>query len=240
MPTENRSSNTEIVSVPRPFRRHVHGCPDRLSDCGEWIKTWRARTKLEIVTNHTKAHGLWSKIERRTQAGGLFQRSNPAYIGAKNGFADFQEFAEWCQFQPGYLEIDENGNSWEIDKDILVKGNKVYSPVNCCFVPRRINSLFTSCRSARGDLPLGVSLVKRTGNYRAYCNSGGSLKHLGMYDCPLDAHRAWQEEKIHVISLAAREYDAMPGSRSLVVAALLGRAQMIFNDIHANRVTVEV
>ena len=45
---------------------------------------------------------------------------------------------------------------WELDKDILVKGNKIYSPDTCCFVPKEVNTVFTKRQSKRGDYPIGV------------------------------------------------------------------------------------
>ena len=43
-----------------------------------------------------------------------------------------------------------------IDKDILYKGNKIYCPEKCIFVPFSINSLFTKRQNRRGDYPIGV------------------------------------------------------------------------------------
>ena len=42
----------------------------------------------------------------------------------------FQTFAEWCDVQIGF-----NNEGWHLDKDILVKGNKIYGPDFCAFVP---------------------------------------------------------------------------------------------------------
>lgn len=60
----------------------------------------------------------------------------PSYIGCSvdERWHNFQVFAEW--FEQNYKD------GFELDKDILFKGNKVYSPETCCFVPSEINILF--------------------------------------------------------------------------------------------------
>lgn len=50
----------------------------------------------------------------------------------------FQTFAEWAEKQTGFDIPD-----CQLDKDILVQGNKVYGPETCCFVPPRVNNLTT-------------------------------------------------------------------------------------------------
>lgn len=65
----------------------------------------------------------------------------------------FQNFAEWYVNQKGY------DLGWQIDKDIIVKGNRHYSPETCALVPQNINNLFTKSDNNRGDCPLGVSKV---------------------------------------------------------------------------------
>ena len=89
----------------------------------------------------------------------------------------------------------------EMDKDILVKGNKIYSPEACRFVPQYINNLLTNSAAARGDLPLGVSAVKKklkngqiTTAYRAQCSDGkGGHPHKDFRTIPEAA--AWYSAK---------------------------------------------
>ena len=221
-------------------RLNIHGQPDRKSESGLWMKTWKERQPGKTITHHSRASGLWNKINARCLPGGKYQMTGPSYIGVTNGFSGFQEFAEWCNQQPGYSAKDSLGMFFEIDKDIISLGNKVYSPEYCCFVPRRINSLFTSCRAARGDLPLGVSFMEKRGKFRAYCNSDGRLKHLGHFDGPGEAHRAWQAEKVLVIQQAESAYRAWPGSSDKVCSALTARAKLILDDAINYRITAEI
>lgn len=68
---------------------------------------------------------------------------------------NFQNFAEWCNATPEFHNED-----WCLDKDVIIKGNKTYSPETCAFVPRAINNLFTLRQRHRGGTPLGVSWNK--------------------------------------------------------------------------------
>ena len=84
-----------------------------------------------------------------------YHEKQPTYIGCEvcDEWLNFQNFARW--YYDNYYEID--GERMELDKDILIKGNKVYSPQTCVFVPQCINSLFTKRDNCRGNLPIGVS-----------------------------------------------------------------------------------
>jgi len=83
----------------------------------------------------------------------------------------------------------------ELDKDILFKGNKVYSPEICCFVPHVINTLFLNCKKNRGDLPLGVHFDKSKGKYRAEMSFMGEQIKLGTFDTVETAFAKYKEYK---------------------------------------------
>lgn len=90
------------------------------------------------VYSKTRAGRVWNNLQTRTDG----RHKDKCYDEAVNGFKGFQEFAEWCQSEYGYMNVEQNGRFWQLDKDILVSGNMVYSPDTCCFVPNRINSVF--------------------------------------------------------------------------------------------------
>lgn len=221
-------------------RRDAYGCPDRRDDSGAWIGSWTTHEDGQRVTNYSRAYSLWKGINTRCLSGGKFQQSGPTYAGCSNGFSDFQAFAEWATGQPGYFEVDHQMMPFQLDKDILCPGNKIYSADTCCFVPRRLNSLLTSSKAVRGDLPLGVHFLKARKKFSAYCNDGAGTKYLGLYLGPAEAHRAWQLEKSVVIKSSAAEYEHGRGSNRKVITALLLRANSILEDAEHYRTTVEV
>ena len=125
---------------------------------------------------------------------------------------NFQNFAEW--WHNNYYEIE--GEMMDIDKDIIVKGNKEYRFDRMIFVPHRINSLFVKNDAKRGNYPLGVSYSKQTNTYRAKCsilNKEGKriIKHIGCYNSPEEAFLAYKEFKEQYIKQVADEYkDKIP------------------------------
>jgi len=93
-----------------------------------------------------------------------------------------------------------------LDKDILIKGNKIYSPSTCCFVPQNINVLFTKRESERGLYPIGVHLHSQ-GGYGASCNDGsGNNEQLGVYKTPKIAFDKYKYHKEKLIKEIAVKY----------------------------------
>jgi hypothetical protein len=133
----------------------------------------------------------------------------PTYIGCAvcDPWLYFQTFAKW--YNSNYYEIPLLGKS-HIDKDILVKGNKIYSPDNCVFVPEVINNLFTKSNATRGKYPIGVDYYKRDKKYRAMISYGdGKSHHLGYFTTPEKAFNAYKTAKENHIKKVANDYRAL-------------------------------
>ena len=96
--------------------------------------------KSTINGKHTKAYTLWQDMLGRCYNEYNLKR-RPTYKDCEvcDEWLNFQNFAEW--FDNNYYTIDNEAVC--LDKDILIKGNKTYSPEACVFVPITINSLFT-------------------------------------------------------------------------------------------------
>ena len=93
-----------------------------------------------------------------------YQKNKPTYEDCSvcDEWLNFQTFSKW--YDANYYQLGEE--EMFLDKDILNKGNKIYSPNNCIFVTKPINSLFTKCDSVRGELPIGVN--KKSGRDDIY------------------------------------------------------------------------
>ena len=135
------------------------------------------------------------------------QKRNPTYKGCEveDHLLNFQNMAEWLN--ENYYKIP--GETMCLDKDILCKGNKVYSRETCIFVPHRINSLFTKCDKSRGKNPIGVKPLP-SGNYYARCRDGyGKEIPLGTYPTKEEAFQAYKQGKEKVIKETIDSYEGI-------------------------------
>ncbi len=151
----------------------------------------------------TKEYRLWCNMLNRCY-GEKYQQKCPTYSGClvSENFKYFQYFAKWCQSQIGFgLAM------YQLDKDILTRGNKVYSETTCVFVPRRINNLLIKSDTIRGEHPIGVSYDSRDHVYRAYCKDGSyNMKHLGFFDCAESAFNVYKVYKEALIRRVATDH----------------------------------
>lgn len=140
----------------------------------------------------------WRSIHKRCEAGGAYQRNKPTYIGCTYHAAwnSYDVFVAWAEDQVGFLSKDESGNYYPLDKDILVEGNKHYSPDTCVFVPKRINSFYSRMSGTPNGLPKGVYFKKAISRFIAQGTDWeGKNLYLGCYKTPEAAHAAYVENK---------------------------------------------
>ena len=116
-------------------------------------------------------------------------------------YANFLEDLEVLKQEYNW-NVDEKLN---LDKDILHKGNKIYSLKNCMLVPDWINLLFTKRDNDRGSYPIGVSYHKGAKKYQARCHINGKLKGLGLYNTPEEAFNAYKIAKENEIKRVAED-----------------------------------
>jgi hypothetical protein len=139
------------------------------------------------------AYRAWNSMLRRCYSS-IFQERNRTYIGCSvcDEWLEFQIFAEW--YEENYPDDDSN---YQLDKDLKVIGNKIYSPDACLFVSRAVNS-FTIDRCAdRGEHLIGVCWNKQREKLQSNCNNPFTKKmeFLGYFSDELSAHLAWRKRK---------------------------------------------
>lgn len=148
----------------------------------------------------TKAYSLFLSMFNRCYSE-KYQEKQPTYIGCSVApeWHNFQNFAKW--FDINNLKC---GINYQLDKDILVKGNKIYSPDTCCFVPKEINSLLLNNKAKRGKFPLGVWFEKD--KFISACHNKGKQIYIGSFDTPEEAFEAYKIYKENLIVEIAKEY----------------------------------
>ena len=134
-----------------------------------------------------------------------YQEKKPTYKGCKveDYLLNFQHMGEWLE--KNYYEVPDE--QMHLDKDILCKGNKVYSRDTCIFVPQRINKLFTKRDKARGDNPIGVTPTS-SGNYQVRCDGvNGERIYLGSYSTKEEGFQVYKQYKERVIKEVVDSYE---------------------------------
>ena len=143
-----------------------------------------------------------------------YQERYPTYKGCSVSpeWISFMNFRKWM--------VDQDWQGKALDKDLLVQGNKVYSPDTCVFVDAMTNTFTIDCGRSRGKYALGVHFDKYSGKFQVKCGNPFSKKQecLGYFTCEYQAHLAWKKRK-HI--LANQLADLQPDPR--VAAALRTR-----------------
>lgn len=155
-----------------------------------------------LNSNIMKARRLWNDMNTRCYNEKLHKRF-PEYKDCKicdYWLKDKNRFFKWVE--ENYYMV--GSEQMDLDKDILCKGNKTYSPETCIFVPHSINTLLLNCRRKRGKYPIGVSFHK--GKYRAALNIDNAKVKLGIFDTPEEAFLEYKRHKEALIIVTADKY----------------------------------
>lgn len=174
-----------------------------------------------------KEYHMWHHMLYRCTE--KFQNEYTTYVDVtcSENFKSYSYFYKWCQTQVGFGNIDENGKRWHLDKDLLFKGNKLYSEDTCVFIPRRLNILLTKCNKARGSECVGVYKDK-LGGFVSTCRDGGERQaYLGRYATEQEAFHAYKTFKENLIVGLANDFKHCIDKRAY--QALL-EYKVCFND----------
>lgn len=172
-----------------------------------------SKYKTHINRIPTKEYQSWRNIMQRC-FDDKYKSEHPAYqdVTCCDEWLLYENFYEWAHNQENF-EKWFRGDRWAVDKDILVKGNKVYSSDTCCLVPIYLNTLFVKNNVRRGDLPIGVTYKKDMEIYRATIsmikNKRPYQLTTGRYPTPEDAfylgYKPYKEK--YIKKIAQEEYE---------------------------------
>lgn len=135
-------------------------------------------------------YSVWKSMLRRCYSS-RWLLHRPSYTGSSvcDEWHLFSNFAAWMS------RNDFHG--MDLDKDLLVPGNKVYRPESCAFITGSLNVFITESRLNRGEWPTGVHFSPSRNKFIAQVNNPFTRKRqwLGEFSCQDAAHSAWKSAK---------------------------------------------
>ena len=162
-------------------------------------------TKYPSTINgvNIKEYDLWQNMLKRCYSDTL-KKKKPTYEGCEvsEKFKSYEYFYEWCNKQIGF-----GNQGWHLDKDLLIKGNKVYSENSCVFIPQEINKILIKSTASRGKHLIGVYWSKTANAFvaRVSKNKGGS-EWLGYFNTEIEAFNAYKKAKEFFVKEQANKW----------------------------------
>ncbi len=159
----------------------------------------------------TKEYVLWCNMLKRCYSD-TYQKKRPTYEGCEvsENFKYYEYFYEWRNKQIGF-----NNKDWHLDKDLLVKGNKIYSEDSCVFLPSEINKVLTKRTASRGEHLIGVSWDNTNKAFVAKVNKNkGKSEYLGFFKTELEAFKAYKIAKESFIKEQANKFKSQIDTRA--------------------------
>ena len=151
----------------------------------------------------TKEYELWTHMLQRCYSNTL-KKKQPTYEGCavSENFKYYEYFYDWCNKQIGFGNKD-----WHLDKDLLIKGNKVYSENTCVFLPHEINQILVKRTASRGEHLIGVSWDKTNKAFKAQVNKNkGKPENLGYFKTEIEAFNSYKTAKESFIKEQAEKW----------------------------------
>ena len=176
---------------------------DRLSPSVYGVGILGTKYPTTINGVQTKEYELWNSMLTRCYSGS-FKKKRTTYKGCEvsDNFKSYEYFYEWCNSQIGFAV-----EGFELDKDLLLKGNKIYSENTCVFIPSEINSLLVKREALRGEHLIGVSWRNTKKAFVAMVRKNkGKQEFLGYFNTELEAFNAYKQAKESFVKEQANKW----------------------------------
>lgn len=154
-------------------------------------------------------YNTWYRIIERCYSKKVHERFS-TYIGCYTS----EEFTDYSKWRIWYDNYQYKHEGWQLDKDLLVKGNKIYSGETCVFLPHIINSVLTKSNKTRGKYLIGACFDTHNNKFKAHISKRGKNTTLGYFENEIDAHLAYKEAKEEYLKELAEEYKDMLDPRA--------------------------
>ena len=158
-----------------------------------------------------KEYKLWHSMLKRCYSDG-FKKKNQTYEGCRvsDNFLYYEYFYEWCNEQIGF-----GVDGWHLDKDLLVKGDKVYSESTCVFIPQEINTVLIKSTASRGEYSIGVCWSNTNKAFVAQVRRNkGKQEYLGSFKTEIEAFNAYKVAKENYLKELANKWKSQIDGRA--------------------------
>lgn len=167
--------------------------------------------QIIIKGKRVKSYFIWCGFLERCYS------KTPKNLLRNRVYKDCSVCEEWLTYSKFKLWYDVNypnnpSVSWNLDKDILVRGNKIYGPEYCRFIPQRINKLITNNKERRGKCKIGVSYYEDDAKFSATISIFDETTkrkkciRIGKYDTEQEAYLTYKKHKEEYIKTVAELY----------------------------------
>ena len=198
--TDATLGNIRNGYVKDPYVASVHG-----------VGVVGAKYPITVNGIQTKEYNLWMNMLRRCYSDNS-KKKLPTYDGCEvsDKFKSYEYFYEWCHSQIGF-----GVEGWHLDKDLLIKGNKVYSESTCVFIPQEINTVLIKSTASRGEHLIGVSWYKKGKAFKAQISRNkGKQEYLGYFNTEIEAYNAYKVAKESFVKEQAEKWKSQIDDRA--------------------------
>lgn len=154
---------------------------------------------------------MWRDMIKR-----VYSKKNPA-----RAYENVTVCSEWLLFSNFKNWFDKNQiENGVLDKDLIYRGNRVYSPDTCLIVSQAVNLFILSNKPRRNGSLLGVYWYPERGKWQGQVSNPftGKSEYLGYFTDEMQGHLTWKSRK-HEFACALAEIQ----SDSRVADALRNR-----------------
>ena len=159
------------------------------------------------VSSKSIAYSRWHSMLERCY--------DPKYHSVRETYKDCTVCEDWFNFCNFEVWFEDNYvKGYDLDKDLLVQGNRVYSPETCCFIPPKLNALIVE--KQKGDCGTGVYKRRKKGSqeYNGLYNVSFGGKYIGRFKNQSIAEDRYREFK----KLFFEEYADLEESRGNITS----------------------
>lgn len=201
-----RFHNTGYVTKSGMQRIRAGGVVDKLAPTSYGVGYFGENplAVCQVDGKKSKEYVLWQSMMQRCYSS-VRHDASPNYIGCSvsDYFKSFGNFYDWCQSQDGF-KLD----GWALDKDLLFKGNTMYSEDNCVFLPSHINTFLVKPPKPNKTGYIGVSYVEKDKRYKAVISKYGKQMPSKYFKTAEEASNEYVKlKKQHAVELADQHKD---------------------------------